>query len=244
MSSSNHNSRGARAVRSLTSWGRLLRGGDAPGDEPQTSESSVDMRALNRAWRRGGTKSQAPILRPDVDAARDHLRGDENAPLVLVEYGDYASPSCRDATAQVRGARARFGSEMLFVFRHFTIADVHPYAVSAAAAAEAAGAQGYFWEMHDRIYRSEFGLEPAATREFAQAIGMDIDRYDSEIADETHMPHLFEDFNSGVASGVNGTPTFYINGARLDWDFKTVSLGDALERALAVRNESDARAAG
>ena len=193
------------------------------------------MRALNRQWRRH-TNSHVDGLRPRVDPARDHMRGGEGAKLVLVEYGDYASESCRSAVGQVRAQRERFGEDLLFVFRNFTIADAHPHAFSAASAAEAAGAQGRFWEMHDRIYASEFGLEPAATRSFAQEIRLDIDRFDREIAAEAHVAHLFEDFTSGVDSGVNGAPTFFINGARLDWDFETSTLGDALEAAAgAVR---------
>jgi protein-disulfide isomerase len=203
------------------------------------SESSDSMRALNRDWRRE-TRSHADGLRPLVDPSRDHLRGDEGARLVLVEYGDYASASCRAAAAQVRGVRERFGDDLLFVFRNFTIADAHPTALSAAAAAEAAGVQGSFWEMHDRIYASEFGLEPAATRTFAQEIGLDIDRFDREIADETHVTRLFEDFNSGVRSGVNGVPTFFVNGTRLDLDFESVALGEAVESASAKAGERQA----
>jgi protein-disulfide isomerase len=198
-------------------------------DPPSTDESD-SMRTLNREWRRH-TNSHVSGLRPHVDPARDHLRGDEEAKLVLVEYGDYASQSCRSAVLQVRELRARFGAELLFVFRNFTIADAHPNAFSAAGAAEAAGAQGRFWEMHDRIYASEFGLEPAATRAFAQDLGLDIERFDREILAETHSTRLFEDFHSGIDSGVNGAPTFFVNGSRLDWDFETASLGDALDGA-------------
>ena len=198
--------------------------------EAPDTEASNDMRALNREWRRH-TNSHIEGLRPLVDTSRDHVRGDAGAKLVLVEYGDYASASCRTATAQVRDLRKRFGDELLFVFRNFTIADAHPNAFSSACAAEAAGAQGQFWEMHDRIYASDLGLEPAATRGFARGIGLDMDQFDREIADETHDTRLFEDFNSGVDSGVNGVPTFFVNGARLDWDFETKTLGEALEAA-------------
>jgi protein-disulfide isomerase len=211
----------------MSSWGDRLRGRtpDAPD-----SEAVVDMRALNHTWRQH-TNSHVDGLRPLVDPDRDHLRGEVAAKLVLVEYGDYASASCRTAAHQVRGLRRRFGDELLFVFRNFTIVDAHPYAFSAATAAEAAGAQGHFWEMHDKIYASEFGLEPAATRSFAQEIGLDLDRFDRETGSESQAERLFEDFESGVNSGVNGTPTFFINGARLDWDFETSSLGDALDAA-------------
>jgi NhaA family Na+:H+ antiporter len=208
-------------------WRDRLRG---HSPQPPDSEASNNMHALNREWRRH-TNSHINGLRPLVDPARDHLRGDEQAKLVLVEYGDYASGSCRAAAAQVRGLRKQFGDDLLFVFRNFTIADAHPNAFSAAGAAEAAGAQGHFWEMHDKIYASEFGLEPAATRTFAQELGLDIDRFDREIAAETHVPHLFEDFHSGISSGVNGAPTFFVNGARVDWDFETATLSDVIDGA-------------
>ena len=214
-------------MTALTAW-RERRRRNSP--EPPDGEPAKDMRALNRDWRRH-TNSHVDGLRPRVDPARDHLRGRPDAKLVLVEYGDYASASCRSAAAQVRDLRERFGDELLFVFRNFTIADAHPNAFSAASAAEAAGAQGRFWEMHDRIYASELGLEPAATRRFAVELQLDIDSFDSDIATGAHNPHLFEDFNSGVDSGVNGAPTFFVNGARLDWDFETASLGDALRAA-------------
>lgn len=216
--------------RPARSWRKRMRN-RAP--EPPDSAASDDMRALNRDWRRH-TCSHTAGLRPLVDPGRDHLRGAEGATLVLVEYGDYASASCRTAFSQVVEVRKRFGEGMLFVFRNFTIADAHPNAFSAAGAAEAASAQGRFWEMHDRIYASEFGLEPARTRSFARELGLDIDRFDREIAAETHAGRLFEDFNSGVSSGVNGAPTFFVNGARLDWDFETASLGEALEAASAA----------
>ena len=216
--------------RPARSWRERMR---SRPPEPPDSAASDDMRALNRDWRRH-TYSHTKGLRPLVDPGRDHLRGAEDATLVLVEYGDYASPSCRTAYSQVREVRKRFGEHILFVFRNFTIADAHPNAFSAAGAAEAASAQGHFWEMHDRIYASDLGLEPARTRGFAREIGLDIERFDREIAAETHTGRLFEDFNSGVSSGVNGAPTFFVNGARLDWDFETSTLGDALETAAAA----------
>lgn len=228
----------------MTSWGgRLGSRLEATRPKAPASEAAENMRALNRDWRRH-TVSHAQGLRPRVDPVRDHLRGEEEAQVTLVEYGDYASPSCRAAHAQVSGLRNDFGDELVFVFRNFTIADAHPHAFSAAAAAEAAGAQGRFWEMHDRIYASEFGVEPAATRSFAQELRPDINRFDREILDETHVTHLFEDFNSGVSSGVTGAPTFFINGERLDWDFDTASLGDTLKRASSAAAVGAAEEAG
>jgi protein-disulfide isomerase len=129
---------------------------------------------------------------------------------------------------------SRFGDELRFAFRHFPIADAHPLTLSVAVAAEAAGAPGEFWEMHDRILRSEFGTEPSALRRLAREIDLDLERYDADIAGGTLVAHVFEDFNSGTLSGVNGTPTFFINGARLDWDFRPGALRAAVESATAV----------
>jgi protein-disulfide isomerase len=106
-----------------------------------------------------------------------------------------------------------------------------------AVAAEAAGAQGEFWSMHDRIFSSEFGVDPKALRRHAREMGLDLDRYDEDVAGGAHVSHVFEDFNSGTRSGVNGAPTFFINGARLDWDFQPGTLGNALDAALSAASE-------
>lgn len=218
------------ATRVTSSWRqRLTRRLQPEETESPDAEASGQLGELNRQWRRH-ISSHVTGLRPLFDSDRDHVRGSDGATITLMEYGDYAAPSGKQAAPMLRALGARFGDELRFAFRHFPIADAHPLALSAAVAAEAAGAQDRFWPMHDRIYGSEFGLEPRALRRFARDLDLDLDRYDADVAGGALVAHIFEDFNSGTRSGVNGTPTFFINGARLDWDFQLETLGDALQQ--------------
>jgi Na+:H+ antiporter, NhaA family len=211
---------------------RQLMGGGvaAPRERPSGSRANGDLAGVNRAWRRK-IVSHAAGLRPHVDPSHDHLRGSDAAAVTLVEYGDYQSPACIAAAGEIARMRKRFGGELRFVFRHFPLGDAHAFALHAAEAAEAAGAQGRFWEMHDLIYGRDQGLEPALLRRLADRLELDLERFDSELASETHLRHVMEDFQSGVDSGVNGTPTFFVNEERLDWDFETSTLGQAIEQA-------------
>jgi protein-disulfide isomerase len=214
------------------SWRQRLTQRLQPDDDVVVdAEAAEQLGALAREWRRD-ISSYTVGLRPELDTERDHVRGSEDATITLVEYGDYAAPSSRQAAPVLRSMGRRFGTDLRFAFRHFPIADAHPLALPAAVAAEAAAAQGKFWEMHDRMFISEFGIKPGALRRLAKESGLDMDRFDADIAGGTLVTHIFEDFNSGTRSGVNGTPTFFINGARVDWDFKPETLGDALEAAL------------
>ena len=217
--------------KSTDSWrerlGRRLQPDE--GEVPD-AEASEQLGELSRQWRRQ-IPSYVDGLRPHFDPDRDHVRGSADAPVTLLEYGDFMAPSCKEAAPVLRERASRFGEELRFAFRHFPIADAHPLALSVAVAAEAAGAQGEFWEMHDRILRSEFGTEASALRRHARELELDLDRYDVDIAGGRHVARVFEDFNSGTLSGVNGTPTFFINGARLDWDFQPEALRAAVENA-------------
>jgi protein-disulfide isomerase len=202
----------------------------APRERPSTSHADSTLDVVNRAWRRQ-IVSNTVGLRPHIDPAHDHLRGSDEAPVTLVEYGDYQSPACMAAAWELRKMRKRFDGELRFAFRHFPIGDAHPLALHAAEAAEAAGAQDRFWEMHDLIYERDQGLEPALLRKLAKSLDLDLERFDSDLSGETHLRHVMEDFQSGVDSGVNGTPTFFINEERLDWNFDMATLESAVERA-------------
>ena len=199
-------------------------------DNSLTSHADQELYVANHEWRHK-IASHGGGLRPHLDPSRDHVRGSDHPTVTLVEYGDYQSPACVTAAAELAGLRAGFDGELRFVFRHFPIGDAHPLALYAAEAAEAAGAQGSFWELHDLIYRSEQDLEPTFLRKLAKTLGLDLERFDSELAGETHLRHIMEDFQSGVDSGVNGTPTFFINERRVDWDFDIDTLQAALENA-------------
>ena len=163
--------------------------------------------------------------------ARDHAQGPADAPVTLVEYGDYECPHCGRAYPILKAVQRRLGGRLRFVFRNFPLTQNHPHAQHAAEAAEAAGAQGAFWEMHDRLFERQFALADRDLREYAQDLGLDAARLGRELAAHQYAARVREDFRSGVVSGVNGTPTFYLNGARYDgaWDLETLLA--ALERS-------------
>lgn len=151
-------------------------------------------------------------LSPPVDPARDHLRGGLDAPVTLVEYGDFQCPDCIGAYSIVAWLLARFGDSLRFVFRHMPLEDLHPRARPAAEAAEAAGAQGRFWEMHDRLFSHPSQLSDDALRRHAEEIGLEPGRFDRELRAGLHAARVEEDFRSGAHSGVPSTPRFFVNG--------------------------------
>jgi protein-disulfide isomerase len=156
---------------------------------------------------------------------RDHVIGPADALVTLVEYGDYECPYCGLAHPIVKEVQRRLGRRLRFAFRHFPLAEMHPRALPAAEAAEAAGAQGRFWEMHDLLYANQPALEDADLLAYATALDLDVRRFVRELAERTWELRVREDFMSGVRSGVNGTPTFFINGVRHDggWDVETLT---------------------
>jgi len=194
------------------------------------SPAERELEAANHEWR-DEIASHSSRLRPHLDPSRDHIRGSEHPTVTLVVYGDYQSSDCVRAARDLAELRKRFGGELRVAFRHFPIGDAHPLALHAAEVAEAAGAQGRFWEMHDLIYGRDNPLEPAQLRKLAMSIGLDLERFDAELAGDAHLRHIMEDFQSGVDSGVNGTPTFFINESRLEGDLEIGALERALERA-------------
>ena len=168
-----------------------------------------------------------------VSAERDHVQGPAEAPVTLVEYGDYECPYCGAAYPIIKQVQSRLGDRLRFVFRNFPITTSHPHAEQAAEAAEAAAAQGTFWEMHDLLYENQQHLEQADLHRYAEQLGLDGPKFDEDLAQHAHAERVREDFMSGVRSGVNGTPTFYINGARHDGGYELETLLAALERAAA-----------
>jgi protein-disulfide isomerase len=179
-------------------------------------------------------KSNAPHLVRPVREDRDHIRGPKKAPITLVEYGDFECPYCGEAYPIVEAVRKRRGRQLRFVYRHFPLASAHPRAEAAAQAAEAAGAQGRFWEMHDMLFEHQDALEERDLLTYAQAIGLDLARFVAELAAGTHVARVREDFTSGVRSGVNGTPSFFINGLRYDGARDVESMVAALEEVHAA----------
>jgi len=174
------------------------------------------------------TTKQQGTLRPEV-SGRDHTIGPATAAITLVEYGDFQCPHCRRAHGVLPRVMKRLGDRMRFVFRHFPITESHPNALHAAEAAESVAAQAgeqAFWKMHDLLYEHQPEWEDADddTRilELAREAGADSDTVAADLDDEKYEERVKEDFMSGVRSGVNGTPTFFINGRRFDGDWTSV----------------------
>jgi protein-disulfide isomerase len=162
--------------------------------------------------------------------ARDHVRGDLGAPFTLVEYGDYECPYCRAAHPVVKEVERRLGDQLCFAYRHFPIVNAHPHAVRAAQAAEAAGAQGRFWLMHDQLFKATSLADEALVR-LAMAIGLDAKRFVADLAAQRYLDRIREDMSIGARSGVNGTPTFFVGGVRHDGPHDVASLLAALQRS-------------
>jgi protein-disulfide isomerase len=162
----------------------------------------------------------------------DHMQGPKTAPLTLVEYGDFQCPQCGRAYPIVRGLQEALGDDMRFVYRHFPLATIHPRAEPAAEAAEAAAAQRRFWEMHDTLFEDQEALEDEDFVEYAAELNLDARRFVDEMVRRLHATRVQEDFLGGARSGVNGTPTFFINDVRHEGAFDYATLLAALEDAL------------
>jgi protein-disulfide isomerase len=165
---------------------------------------------------------------------RDHAQGAPDAPITLMEYGDYECPHCGRAYPIVKEVQRRLGDRLRFVYRNFPLSEAHPHAEHAAEAAEAAAAQGKFWEMHDTLFEHQRALADTRLVEYAATIGLDVAQFQQELDSHVHARHVRADFLGGIRSGVNGTPTFFINDVRHDdaWDVDT--LVQALEAAIPV----------
>ncbi|RRJ31391.1 formate/nitrite transporter family protein [Halocatena pleomorpha] len=174
--------------------------------------------------------------------ARDHTKGPDDAPVTLVEYGDYDCPSCSDLYPILRRIQDRLGNRLRFAFRHFPLSSVHPNAQHAAEAAEAAGSQGQFWQMHDQLYEHQDALEEDHLIEYAAELGLDTDQFKQELHERVHEQRVNQDVQSGTRSGVTGTPTFFINGERYEGPLEFEHLLRALAEAggfLGIQSQLD-----
>ncbi len=165
----------------------------------------------------------------------DYILGSPEAAITLVEYGDYECVHCRAVHPILRELQERLGDRLRYVFRHFPISSMHPKAQLAAEAAEAAGAQGKFWEMHNLLFEHPGGLSEAQVERFAEQLGLDLERFRRDLAEHRHADRTKRDFLSGVRGGVNGTPTFFINGLRYDGAWDLESLLAEMEKPLGVQ---------
>jgi protein-disulfide isomerase len=170
-------------------------------------------------------------LSEDVDPARDHVRGASDALVTLVEYGDYQCPYCGQAEVAIRELLASFGDDLRYVWRHLPLNDVHTDAQTAAEATEAAGAQGAFWPLHDMLLVHQDELTAEDLRRYAAELGLDVERFWDEVRRRKHSERVAEDVASADASGVAGTPSFFINGRRHQGAYDVATLTAAVRAA-------------
>ena len=171
-------------------------------------------------------------------STRDHSQGDENAPITLVEYGDFECPYCGSAYSILKVVQQELGRELRFVFRNFPLTQPHPHAELAAEAAEAAGAQGKYWPMHDALYENQQKLSLELILNLGDSLGLDTKRFFHDLEKRHYLPRVREDFMGGVRSGVNGTPGFFINGMRYQAAWDARSLVKALRQDQSRREAS------
>ena len=169
-------------------------------------------------------KTEIVKLTLPVSSDRDHIQGRTSAPVTLIEYGDYECPYCGQAYPIIKEVQKQLGNKLCFVFRNFPLTEIHPHAQHAAEAAEAAAVQNRFWEMHDYIFEHQQALDDKHLEKYADNLGLNLAKFNNEMSSHVHAGRIREDFLSGIHSGVNGTPTFYINGMHYNdsWDLETL----------------------
>jgi protein-disulfide isomerase len=171
-------------------------------------------------------------LTPPIDVS-DHVLGEAHAPVSVLEYGDFECPNCKQAAPAVKLLLQRFPGRVRFAFRHFPLEEVHPHALAAAEVAEIAAAQGKFWQMHDLLFDNQLHLKGPNLRSYAERLQLDMARYTAELDDHIYLQRIREHERSGRASGVRGTPTFFVNRNIQDVSFGMHLLFEAVEAALA-----------
>ena len=162
----------------------------------------------------------------------DHITGSSHAQVTLVEYGDFECPNCKQAAPALKLLLERHAARLRLLFRHFPLEEVHPHALHAAQAAEAAGAQGKFWPMHDLLFDNQSHLKANQLHGYAERLELDLSRFDFEMKDEVYLQRVREHIAGGKSSGVRATPTFYINGKLQDVSFGLQALERGIEAAL------------
>jgi len=164
--------------------------------------------------------------------ADDHVLGRADAPVTVLEYGDYECPYCRGAARDVREMLARYPDTVRFVFRNFPIVQQHPHAEQAAEAAEAAGAQGKFWPMYELLLQPSSGLDLSSLLDCAAGLSLDVGRFRDEVTGRAYAAKIERDVQDGIQDGVNATPKFYVDGERIDGKLPLEGLEDAIRAAV------------
>jgi Na+/H+ antiporter NhaA len=195
-----------------------------------------------RARQIAGTYDDLLDLSEDVDPERDHIRGPSDAPVTLVEYGDYECPYCGKAESVVRELLDTFGDDLRYVWRHLPLSDVHPNAQNAAEASEAAAAQDGFWAMHDKLIHHQDQLGAPDPEGFAAELGLDVERFRDEMRRRVYAPRVAEDVASADESGVAGTPGFFINGRRHRGAYDVATLSNLVRAARSRARAQEAAA--
>jgi protein-disulfide isomerase len=173
--------------------------------------------------------------------AGDHIQGSSDAPVTLVEYGDFQCPYCGEAFPIVKQLQKEMGRDLRFVFRNFPLTEIHRHALAAACAAEAAGLQDHFWEMHDMLYENQRKLRDPDLIVRAEKLQLDMERFKKDSTSDQVLSRIQEDFSGGIRSGVNGTPTFFINGVRHDGSYEYEDLLAVLQEQVGPQLESGPR---
>lgn len=164
--------------------------------------------------------------------SEDHIQGNPKAPITLVEYGDYQCPYCGQAYPIVKQLQEYFGDQLCFVFRNFPLTEVHEYAKASACTAEFAGTYNKFWEMHDLLYENQENLDPEHIKQLVESLGLNTHQLENAMREGTFDRKIQKDFMGGVRSGVNGTPSFFINDHRFNGSYDYDSLVNAIEAEL------------
>jgi protein-disulfide isomerase len=164
--------------------------------------------------------------------ADDHVLGPAGAPVTVLEYGDYECPYCRGAARDLHRMLDLYPDSIRFVFRNFPIQQLHPHAEQAAEAAEAAAAQGKFWEMYDLLLRPSSGLDMGSLLGYAQDIGLDVEQFEKEVKGGAYAAKIEHDLQEGVSNGVNATPKFYVDGQRINGKLPLEGLEDAIRASI------------
>jgi protein-disulfide isomerase len=175
----------------------------------------------------------AAIEPPDPVSDADHIRGARDASVMIIEYGDFECPHCKQAAPAAALLLKRFAGQICLVYRHFPLEEVHAHALIAAESAEAAAGQGKFWEMHDLLFENQLDLKLPHLRELAQELGLELRRFSADLRDHVHVPRVRSDEARGRACGVRSTPTFFVNGTICDVSFGVQELERTVEKALA-----------
>ncbi len=170
-----------------------------------------------------------PYLKVNVT---DHVAGKSNAPVQLVEYADYQCPYCRKACYVIKEAQKELGENLEFIFRNFPLVELHPNALNAAFAAEAAGQQDKFWEMHDTLFENQEYLADRDLIAYAERIGMNVDQFKTDFGEDEYYQKIQKDYDSGIQCNVQGTPTFFINGVAYDGNWSTQEFIDYMRRLI------------